>query len=486
MPPLRVSLRQPEWLIITGLAFVLLNTILISFGIFYLNLLPLALLLTLLIFLRMEYAIHLIVFFVPFSIPLSELSSLYEFDLSLPTEPMLALVMLIFFIKCLKGQYLNREILRHPVSIAVYTYLAWMFVTSLTSTDIVVSVKFLIARIWFIVAFYFIASRMFAEKKNIHSYLWAFIIPFTLVAIYILINHAGYGLSNQVASHFVVRPFYNDHTSYGATLAMILPVLVGLLILYRKRKVFPTMGLILLMVFFTAATLFSYTRAAWVSLAAVTVLGLILWFRIRWYILFPSALVLFIVLFSLRGEIMNGLALNRQTSSGKISEHVLSIANVQNDVSNRERLNRWNSAWSMFKEKPWFGWGPGTYRFNYAPFQQNRYRTVISTNVGARGNAHSEYLGPLAESGIFGLITTLGVFIAGCITGLRVFLYSRKRKVRILALFILLGLTTYYVHGIVNNFLDTDKISALFWGFNAMLVALDIFYRKRKKTMATV
>jgi hypothetical protein len=30
------------------------------------------------------------------------------------------------------------------------------------------------------------------------------------------------------------------------------------------------------------------------------------------------------------------------------------------------------------------------------------------------------------------------------------------------------------VHGILNNFLDTDKISALFWGMIAAIVAIDI------------
>jgi putative inorganic carbon (HCO3(-)) transporter len=40
------------------------------------------------------------------------------------------------------------------------------------------------------------------------------------------------------------------------------------------------------------------------------------------------------------------------------------------------------------------------------------------------------------------------------------------------------GLMTYVVHGALNNFLDTDKISALFWGMTAAVVALDIRNRK--------
>ena len=54
----------------------------------------------------------------------------------------------------------------------------------------------------------------------------------------------------------------------------------------------------------------------------------------------------------------------------------------------------------MFKDRPLLGHGPGTYMFLYAPYQKPSEKTIISTNAGNRGNAHSEYLGPMAESGI--------------------------------------------------------------------------------------
>ena len=38
------------------------------------------------------------------------------------------------------------------------------------------------------------------------------------------------------------------------------------------------------------------------------------------------------------------------------------------------------------------------------------------------------------------------------------------------ALSLYLGLLTYFIHGVLNNYLDTDKASAPFWGFLAMLV----------------
>jgi O-antigen ligase len=159
-------------------------------------------------------------------------------------------------------------------------------------------------------------------------------------------------------------------------------------------------------------------------------------------------------------------------------EHVKSISNVATDVSNLERLNRWSCAWRMFKQKPVFGWGPGTYMFQYAPFQLEREKTEISTNAANLGNAHSEYIGPLAESGILGTISFLAIVIYTILTGLRNWARVQDRKIRILSIALLLGLFTYYLHGLLNNFLDTDKASALFWAFTAAVVAIDVYHRE--------
>ena len=115
--------------------------------------------------------------------------------------------------------------------------------------------------------------------------------------------------------------------------------------------------------------------------------------------------------------------------------------------------------------------------FQYAPFQLEREKTEISTNAADLGNAHSEYIGPLAESGILGSISFLAIVIYTIITGFRNWTRVRNRKVRILSLSLLLGLVTYYLHGLLNNFLDTDKASALFWAFTAAIVAIDVYHR---------
>jgi putative inorganic carbon (HCO3(-)) transporter len=472
--------ESKTWGFLIAFSFVVLNTILIYYEVYYLPAIPVLLLVIWFAFSALDKFIYVIVFFVPLSIPLTNIVGRnIGVDLFLPTEPMLAGVMILFFLKNLRGQGLDRRILRHPLTIAVYINLFWILITSITSSMPLVSIKFLIARIWFIIAFYFLALEIFKSKKKMRQYIWIYIIPFTFVIFYSLVRHSAHGLLNQMASHSAVKPFYNDHTAYGMALGMLIPVLIGLYASYRQKlSIAQHILFVLLIALFFTATLFSYTRATWLSLSGVAVIWFMVLLKIRWQYVAALTIIILSLFFTFQTEIMIKLQSNKQTSSGKLLEHVQSMSNVKTDASNLERLNRWSCAIRMFKEKPFFGWGPGTYMFQYAPFQNSKEKTSISTNFHTLGNAHSEYLGPLAEQGIFGTISFILIIGLTFRTGIRVYFRSKNKQVKVLALSVLLALMTYYIHGIMNNFLDSDKASALFWGFTAILVALDLKYIK--------
>src|SRR6185369_12904865 len=105
--------------------------------------------------------------------------------------------------------------------------LAWIFITCLTSTMIVVSLKHLLARLWFIVAFYFLGTQLFREYKNIKRFIWFYVIPLLIIIGYTVIHHSQYGFTEKTA-HWVMYPFYNDHTAYAAAIAMFFPIMIGL------------------------------------------------------------------------------------------------------------------------------------------------------------------------------------------------------------------------------------------------------------------
>lgn len=473
---LKKKVRQA---LLLSLAFILLNALAIYFDKYLLNLIPIGLLVLAFAFFHLDWLFFILVFLVPLSVQLKYLVPGLSFDLFLPTEPLLAGILILFILKLFNGEKIEKPLLIHPVTLAILFYLAWMAITSVTSTMPLVSFKYLLAHIWFIVSFYFLAVYIFRKRKNMFRFWWMYIVPFAIVIIYTVSRHITFGL-NKKTVYFAMKPFYNDHTIYGAALAMFLPVLIGMAVYYyRKGNLLKNIVLWLLTVLYTFGVVFSYTRAAWISLAgALVVFLLIRLFRIRFGVLLGGTVLLAGLFFAFQTQLMIKLEKNKQDSSVDLAKHLQSISNIASDASNRERINRWHSAIRMFREKPVFGFGPGTYMFQYAPYQKWYEETIISTNFGTLGNAHSEYIGPLAESGLAGTLSVLAIMILTFFTGMKVFYAASSFKTKVLVLSSLLGLLTYYIHGLMNNFLDTDKISAPFWGFTAIIVALDIYHKE--------
>jgi putative inorganic carbon (hco3(-)) transporter len=367
----------------------------------------------------------------------------------------------------------------HPITNIIILQLVWMFCTTLTSTDIVVSLKYLVARLWFIFSCYIIVHHIFTNRHNMVKFVMAYSIALAIVVCYTTVIHARFNF-NEKAADWVVSPFYNDHTAYGAALAMFIPVLVSFIFLKDISRFVKFLSLGLLLLFLLALVL-SFARAGWLSLTVVICIYITLLLKIRFRTLLITIVTSGILFFSFQTEILMALARNSTDSEGGFENNIESVANISTDASNLERLNRWSCAIRMWEDKPVFGWGPGTYMFKYAPYQLSRELTIISTNFGTNGNAHSEYLGPLAEEGFPGLLIVIALLLYATSLGYRLVYTLKEKEDRILCTGIFLGLMTYFVHGFFNNFLDTDKLSLPFWAFLAALVCFDLYFGKKEK-----
>lgn len=469
------SLRL-KWLYGIGIFFLILNAIALYLEQFWVLAIPAALIIAWLFVFRLDIIYFIVVFATPLSMNLEDLE-FAGLGVYLPTEPLLAAMVLVLLIRGLKGHAIDRKVLRHPVTIAIAINLVWILITSVTSSNPVVSFKFLLSRLWFVVPCYLFAIQIFRRPENMRYFLWTYIVPLMGVIVYTLINHTIFAFDEK-AAHWVMSPFFKDHTSYGAILAMFIPVVVALL-LQARMSIQWRYAMLAVTALFGLALVLSYTRAAWISLLGALAVFVVLHYQVKTRVIAFGVLILGVAFFSLQNDIIRAIEKNKQDSSDDLVEHVQSISNVTSDASNLERLNRWNAAYGMFKERPLVGWGPGTYAFEYAPFQSFRDLTIISTNFGDKGNAHSEYFGPAAESGVLGSLTFIGIVIAIIWTAVRVYKRYRGRKEYYFLLPAFLGLVTYFLHGMLNNYLDTDKASIPFWGFTAMLVAADVFGRKK-------
>lgn len=462
------------WLFFFSALFIAVNSLLSYFELYYLNLLPLALFFVWICFYSLEISFMILVFLVPLSIQLREFLPGIEFNLYLPTEPLMLIMTFIFVYKLLLEKTYPKAILKHPLTLAILFYIGWLFITSISSTMPLVSLKFLVSRIWFIVSFYFIAIVVFKNPSNIYRFLLLFAGGMSIVVVYSMSNLIQEGLFNQPAAHGSSSPFFNDHTSFGAVITMILLVIIGFLPgknFNGKKKIW----IWIMLIIFLFGLTFSYSRAAWISMLAAIGVFIIIKLKIKPFILLIITILTGVVLTFSWTEIEMKLEENRQDSSTNITQHVQSISNISSDASNLERINRWKAALAMYKQKPFLGWGPGTYMFEYAGWQTSKDKTIISTNFGTMGTAHSEYLGPLSESGILGTLSFLLILFFALYTSFRYYFKKQEAPYRWLMLVVSLGLISYAFHGLLNNFLDTDKASAPFWGFMAIIVALDVF-----------
>ena len=455
---------------LVSLGFVLLNALFIYLEVFWFIAVPAAMFIIGLALFRLDILLLTITFFAPISVNIDDIGG--GFGLAVPTEPLMFGAMLVFLVRTFYTLEYDSRILKHPITLAILLNLVWIMFTAITSDLPEVSWKFFLSRMWFVVPFYFVMVQMMRYPDKVSKYFWLYIIPMGGVIIYTIVRHASRGFGDEPA-HWVMQPFFKDHTSYGAILAMYIPVIAIYTVYKWDINARVLVGFFLGI--FLIGVVMSYTRAAWVSLVGALGLMTLIIFKIRWWIVASAAAMAIAGFFAFQTEIMHKLEKNRQDSSSDLAEHVESISNVATDASNLERLNRWNAAFSMFFENPILGKGPGTYAFLYAPYQQSRDLTIISTNFGDGGNAHSEYFGPLAEQGVLGLVTFLLIIFFVYYRAIPLYYRLKNPDQKKILMAVLLGLTTYLIHGMLNNFLDLDKVNVAFWGFIAVITSFDIY-----------
>ena len=345
------------------LAVILLTATLCVFATvyqyYYLLLLPVVVGLLLLAFFYTDRSLLFFGSLVPLSINFDDVGG--GLGLTLPTEPLFILLFLFIVFRWLLKPDIRIEMLSHPISIAILAYLVWMWIATIFSTMPLVSFRFVIARTWYIVLFYFTVLGIFRNFKNIHWFFKAFTITTLGLVIFTLTKHAADGFIRS-SSYGISWPFFPDHGMYAAAIAFAVFILV--MYGFAGRHFGISLPFAPAIIFLLAILIFgivvSYTRATWLSLvAAIAVYGILkLRIKFGWVLLTLFAALSYGI--AQQDQIMYSLEANKQGSSDDIEGHVKSVSNVTTDPSNLERINRWKCAGRMVSERPWFGFGPGT------------------------------------------------------------------------------------------------------------------------------
>jgi putative inorganic carbon (hco3(-)) transporter len=429
-------------------------------------------------FLNTEKFILLTGAMAPLSINIEDIGG--GFGLAIPTEPLIILVLGLLLFKLLYTGSITKSKLLHPLTLTILGYVAWLWLSSIFSSMPLVSFKSSLARSWYIGVFYFGALAIFKNFSRIHFFLKAITVTTLALVMFTLIKHAAEGFVRS-SSYGISWPFFPDHGMYAAAIAICVPVLA--FYAFNGRSLghswfwLPVAGFFLIVLLFGIVV--SYTRATWLSLVAAGALFAALRLKIRysWILAFLALTSVIAVL--KQDDIMYAMEANKQGSSDEIEGHVKSVSNITTDPSNLERLNRWKCASRMVADRPVFGFGPGTFVFQYGVYQKTNEMTIISTSSGDLGDAHSEYFSSLSELGIPGFVLWVAIVLISIGTGFKIVLKTTNKRIKITAYIAMLGLVTYYVHALLNNYSQYDKIAVPMWSFIAIIAALDLYFLPR-------
>jgi putative inorganic carbon (hco3(-)) transporter len=338
-------------------------------------------------------------------------------------------------------------------------WIIWMGIAAAFSTMKTVSLKYWLVEtghIW-----------VFGFGMLLWPMLWRRATPYFLASMlgmvcYTILHHAMYDFRADQAL-LAPMPFFPDHTMYASVLAILIfygqGTWEGLDRLGRfLQKSWVKHGATALLL---VALLVSTSRAALISCGIGMAVFTAFYFRKS----------------------------NKFLAAGALCAafFVLSFATIRvldtrtGDVSALERLNRWDCAAAMLAARPYTGFGPGSYQFQYLPFQQPEKMTRISLSAplpgrnpdtyGRGGGAHSEYWQAGAELGWPGLVLWLTLVFGILWLGFRDAIYATGNADRRLALLTSLGLLTFFAHTLANNFLHDARVAALVWGGIAWIIS---------------
>jgi O-antigen ligase len=419
----------------------------------------------------------LLLFFIPLS---TEITFDNGLGTDLPTEPLIIGLMgigLLYFLIHFKK--MGRNFLTHPITLLIYLHLFWTFFTSLTSYSILISLKFLLAKIWYVCTFYFMAGYLLRTEKRIKRMFWVVLLPMILSVIVIWYRHSSYGFSFGDI-HRVLHPFQRNHVNYAALLALLFPWIFLLRFEYSKGS-FVRLFLTMLLPIWLIAIYLSFTRAAYGAILISAVAGLLLWWRSLIPFVYAGIIVVVIGIFWLtnNNKYLAFAPNYDRTISHTEFDNLLEATVKLEDISTMERLYRWVAGAHMSVKEPVVGFGPGSFVQHYKAYTVKGFRTYVSNNEEKSG-IHSYFLMVLVEQGFPGLIIFSLLILAILKSGQRVINDPRSRHRPWIPMATITSFIVILTFLTINDLVETDKIGSFFFMFIAILVNTDIHFWDKK------
>lgn len=397
--------------------------------------------------------------------------------LDLPTELLmilltgLGLILLVLNLDRISARYIL-----NPISLLILLQLTWIGFTTLFSTYPTISLKYLLAKTWYIVPFYFLPLYFLKEKGDVLTIVKFLLLSITIACTYVWFNHAQTGFSFKDINPSGY-PIFRNHVNYACLILVSTPFYILYTILYKGKWKW----LLYLLGFFLVISIFlSYTRAAMIAL----VVGFISVYIIKWKLIKPILLItaitsIFLVLSLLNKNefLLHAPDYNKTITHQKFDDLVEATAKGE-DISTMERAYRWVAGYYMIQDKPVVGFGPGTFYSNYKSYAISLFKTYVSGNP-ERSTIHNYYFLILVEQGIIGFIIFISLILYTLIRGQ--FLYHElvgfEKQLLLAAMVCLIMILTV---NLINDLLESLKVGSFFFLSLSLIVAADLKYLHKK------
>jgi O-antigen ligase len=409
----------------------------------------------------------------PFS---TELELPGGFGLDFPTELILVLITAVSLLLGLSNaKKIGSNYFNHPISLLLIVQFAWITFTTITSTETIISLKYLLSKSWYIIPFYGFSFFVLKAKSDFIKHIGVLLIGVCLACLYVWFNHAQTGFSFKDINPSVY-PIFRNHVNYACLILFTLPFLW----LYIKESNSRFKGLLVgLGLYFVAAIIFSYTRAA---IGAIFI-GIAASYIFKWRlalpaILFSMGVAIFVTvhLISKNEFIQYAPDYNKTISHQKFDDLIDATAKGQ-DISTMERAYRWVAGYYMVKEKPIVGFGPGSFYSNYKEYAITAFKTYVSDNP-EKSTIHNYYFLLLVEQGFIGLLLFLSICITAVLRGQYLYhqLSGFEKQLVMASLVCLIMVLTINV---INDMVESIKTGSFFFLSLAFIVRADLHHKKR-------
>ncbi len=405
-------------------------------------------------------------------IPLStELNVTPSLSLDFPIEIILVVITAIAIVKIFHQPSIFNDAFRSPLLVLVVMHLLWILISSFFSTTPLLSIKYFLAKIWYIIPFCMVAPNVLKNYTDWKKLALCLCIPMSVLIVQILIRQGFYSFEFGAIKKAML-PFFRNHVNYSSLLVCLIPIGWAIWKFTPNNTFHKKLSKTLLIITLIALVL-SYSRGAW--LAMIIGLSSIYIFRKNW--MGKTIIVTFLII----GILITALSYQKNYIAfapnhdqtifhENFGEHLSATIN-RKDISNAERFHRWVAGARMIAEKPIIGFGPNSFYDQYQPFTVSAFKTWVSNNP-EHSTVHNYFLLIAIEQGIIGLILFIALFVYMLLESQFLFHQFQSEIYRTTSLVIGVVLVMIGVINCGSDMIETDKIGSIFWLCGGALIAL--------------